>query len=113
MVKSYAKLGDFEVRDIVYLGGYKDTTESAKRLDVVKWETHSPMEVVNAKTGKKEISTRCCYSIGTLEWDDDERWWDFKSCGLRFLEDANTIVCRWLEEFAKQYARDNFGVEVE
>lgn len=37
-------------------------------------------------TGKKIISTRSCFSIGSLTWNEKEYGFEFESCGLRYLE---------------------------
>lgn len=37
-------------------------------------------------TGKKIISTRSCFSIGFLTWNEKECRFEFESCGLRYLE---------------------------
>ena len=36
--------------------------------------------------GKKIISTRSCFSIGSLVWNEKEYGFEFESCGLRYLE---------------------------
>lgn len=37
-------------------------------------------------TGKKIMSTRSCFSIGFLTWNEKEYRFEFESCGLRYLE---------------------------
>ena len=72
----------FQFRSPNYIDGHFDPY----RFDLVKWEEHEPMEVINVITNKKELSTRSCFSIGTLIFDPKDQDFEFKSCGLRYLE---------------------------
>ena len=49
-------------------------------------EEHEPIKVINVITNKKELSTRSCFSIGTLIFDPKDQDFEFQSCGLRYLE---------------------------
>ena len=88
---------DFEIRPTCFLDGPTDP----KRWDVVKWHDHGPVAVTDWNTGEKKISTRSCYSVASLKWDEKEGCWDFKSVGLRFLRDyvdgLNEFILKWTE----------------
>ena len=82
-VKEYTEVwNDFQIREPVYLLGNSKPYE----YDVVKWQEHNPIEVVDLRTGEKRISTRSCFTIATLTWDEKEPCFEFESCGLRYLE---------------------------
>ena len=88
---------NFEIRPTCFLDGHKDP----KRWDVVKWHAHDPITVTDWHTGEKKISTRSCYSVASLTWDEKEGCWDFASVGLRFLRDyvegLNEYILKWTE----------------
>ena len=71
----------FQFRPPVYLDGHFDS----HKFDLVKWVDHEPYEVIDLYSGKKKMSTRTCFSIGTLIWDQKEQDFEFESCGLRYL----------------------------
>lgn len=52
----------------------------------MKWEDPEPYGVIDVHTGKKIMSTRNCFSIGFLTWNEKEYGFEFESCGLRYLE---------------------------
>lgn len=72
----------FQFRAPVYVDGHFEPY----KFNLVKWEDHEPYEVFDFFTNEKKISTKSCFSIGTLEWDIREGWFGFKSCGTRYLE---------------------------
>lgn len=72
----------FQFRQPTYLDGHFEPHE----FDLVKWEEHEPYEVTDYITGKKRMSTRNCFTIGTLIWDEKECDFSFESCGLRYLK---------------------------
>lgn len=94
--KSYAKWNDFEFRPPTYLDGHFEPDV----YDLVKWEEHEPIEVIEWETGEKKLSTKHCFAIGSLIWDDKEPRFEFISCGLRYLE--NRID--GLEDFILKFA---------
>ena len=53
---------NFEIRPTAFLDGHIDQN----KFDVVKWYDHEPLEAINLKTGKRETSTRSCYSIAHI-----------------------------------------------
>ena len=87
---------DFEIRPTCYLDGHTDPN----RFDVVKWYTHEPWEVTDLKTGEKKISTRSCYSVAHIWWNEKESGWEFKSVWTRFLEEyvegLNEFILQWM-----------------
>ena len=59
-------------------------------------------EVTDFKTGEKKISTRSCYSVAHIWWNEKESGWEFKSVGARFLEDyvegLNEFILQWMDK---------------
>lgn len=86
---------NFEIRPTAFLDGHIDPT----KFDVVKWYDHEPWEAINLRTGKKETSTRSCYSIAHIYWDEKEPCWEFSSVGTRFLEDYEEGLCEFIREW--------------
>lgn len=82
---------DFEIRPTTFLDGHTDP----KRWDVVKWYDHDPWGVIEWETGKK-ISTRSCYSVAFLWWNEKEPCWEFESVGTRFLEKYEEGLCEFI-----------------
>lgn len=115
MLNIYSELGDYQIRDVCYLGG-KNSDPNPTRFDVVKFYDHEPYECIVIENGKslgKRTTTRSCYSIGFLKWDSEEGYWEFESVGLRYLEDSNTIVNNWILDWCKRYAKEHFKGEEE
>ena len=86
---------NFEIRPTAFLDGHIDQN----KFDVVKWYDHEPLEAINLKTGKRETSTRSCYSIAHIYWDEKEPCWEFSSVGTRFLEDYEEGLCEFIREW--------------
>lgn len=89
---------DFEIRPTIFLDGHNDP----KRWDVVKWvKRDKPREIFNLSTGKKEMSEKYCFSVASLEWNENEPCWEFRSVGPRFLEHYEEGLCefilKWME----------------
>lgn len=83
MIKVYTdEWNGFQFRAPSYLDGHFEQ----HRFDLIKWEEHEPYEVTDWYTGKKKMSTRCCFTVGTLIWNPKELGFEFESCGLRYLE---------------------------
>lgn len=106
-MRTYAKMGDYEIRDICNLN--KEPDENPTEFDVVLYYNHSPIECTDYRSGKKIITVRSCYSIGQLRWDEKEDTWDFESVGLRYLEDGNSLVNNWILDFCEKKAREFLG----
>ena len=86
------KFKEFEIRPTCYLDGHKDP----KNWDVVKWHDHAPIAVTDWHTGEKKVSTRSCYSVAFLTWDEKEQCWKFKSVGMRFLREYVDGLCEFI-----------------
>ncbi len=96
----------FQFRAPSYIDGHHNPYE----FDLVKYVETEPIEVIDLYDGKKKISTKHCFTIGSLKWDKEEGSFDFESCGLRYLEHridglekfildfCETMKCRLLEE---------------
>ena len=91
----------FQIRDCSYIG--EPPTDIPPTFDIVKWEQYDePTEVTNLRTGKKEIRTEYCYSVGRLVYDMKESCFDFESIGLRWLEEhPSEKVERWIMKWAE------------
>ena len=90
---------DFEIQPTTYLDGHHEP----RNFQVVKWYNHEPYEVTDWETDEKKMSTRSCYAIANIRWNEKEPCWEFKSYGLRFLENyeegLNKFILMWLEMF--------------
>ena len=91
------KFKDFEIRPVKSLDGVIDT----KRFELVKWYNHEPTPVTNMRTGEKGISTRSCFVVAWLEWNDKELGFELKSVGLRLVENwvdgLDQFIIKWCE----------------
>ena len=87
MIKAYTeRYKGFQIRDVPYVG--EPPTDIPPRFDVVKWQSYDPPE--------------CCYSVGYLEYNAKEPCFEFKSCGLRWLEahpdeDVENWIIKWCD----------------
>ena len=100
MAKEYTeRFKDFQIRDCVYLG--EPPADDKYKYDVVKWNKYDkPVEMTDLKTGKKKDVYESCYTVGTLIYNPKEPCFEFKSCGLRWLEafpdeEVNEWIIRW------------------
>ena len=88
---------DFEIRPVKSLDGVIDRN----RFELVKWYDHEPQGVTNLRTGKVENSTRSCFVVAWLEYDNKDGFWDFKSVGLRLVENwtdgLDQFIVKWCE----------------
>ena len=87
----------FQIRQPTYLDGHFEP----HKFDLVKWKEHEPIEVVDAYTGEKKMSTRSCFSIGLLTWDSKGETFGFESVGLRYLQ----YRINGLEEFILDFCK--------
>ena len=91
------KFKDFEIRPTTYLDGHIDP----KHWDVVKWYDHDPFESIDFVTLEKKTSTRSCFSVAHIWWNEKEPCWEFESVGTRFLieyvEGLCEFISKWLE----------------
>lgn len=90
--------GDFEFRKPVFVDG----RDCPNEYDLVKWVHTEPREVIDGRTGKKKISTKYCYSIGRLIWDEKEEYFEFRSQGMRFLEAYEDGLNQFILDFANR-----------
>ena len=88
---------DFEIRSVKSIDGVIDPN----RFELVKWYEHEPTPVRNMRTGEKMISTRSCFVVAWLEWNDKELDFDLKSVGLRLVENwvdgLDKFIIKWCE----------------
>lgn len=94
MVREYTeRYKGFQIRDVSYLG--EPPTDIPPTFDVVKWEScDTPIEAFEFK--------EYCYSVGHLEYNEREPCFEFKSCGLRWLEahpdeDVENWIIKWCD----------------
>lgn len=87
---------DFEIRQYKSLNGQTDPN----KLELVKWyKTDEPIEVTDGITGEKKIHDTFCYVVAFIDWNNRESCWEFRSVGLRFLDDYQEGLC----EFVRKY----------
>lgn len=96
--KSYDVWENFEFRPPTYLDGHFEPNI----YDLVKWNEHEPVEVIDWKTGTKKISTRNCFVIARLIWNKKECSLDFESCGLRYLEERVDGLEKFILDFSNK-----------
>ena len=91
------KFKDFEIRPVKSIDGVTDPN----RFELVKWCNHEPMPVTNMRTGEKSISTRSCFVVAWLEYDNKDEFWDIESVDLRLVENwvdgLDQFIIRWCE----------------
>ena len=87
----------FQFRSPTYLDGHFDPYE----FDLVKWREHEPYEVTDWQSGEKKLSTKYCFSIARLWWNDKEPCFEFESVGLRYLEYREDGLEEWLMKWCK------------
>lgn len=92
----------FQFRAPIYLDGYFEPY----KFNLVKWEDCEPHEVTDWDTGKKKMSTRYCFVVGTLLWNEKECAFDFESCGLRYLEYRINGLEKFILDFAEMMEKE-------
>lgn len=98
-VKTYGKMWcNFQFRAPTYIDGHIEPY----KFDLVKWSTHEPIEVYSITKGKNITTTQGCYSVGMLEWDAKDEYFEFRSCGMRYFE----AHVPGLENFIKDFAEE-------
>ena len=54
------------------------------------------------KYQKKDNSEKeYCFTIGTLSWNKENEWFEFTSCGLRYLQEREDGLEKWILAFCK------------
>ena len=85
------KFKDFEIRPVKSLDGVIDT----KRFELVKWYDHEPY------VHGENTSTRSCYVVAWLEWNDKEPCFELVSVGLRLVKNwvdgLDKFIIKWCE----------------
>ena len=85
------KFKDFEIRPVKSLDGVIDP----KRFELVKWYDHKPY------VHGENTSTRSCFVVAWLEYDNKDGFWDLKSVGLRLVENwvdgLDQFIIKWCE----------------
>lgn len=82
---------DFEIRPVKSLDGVIDP----KRFELVKWYDHEPY------VHGESTSTRSCFVVAWLEWNDKEPCFELVSVGLRLVknwaEGLDKFIIKWCE----------------
>lgn len=103
MVRVYTdEWNGFQFRAPTYLDGHFEPHE----FDLVKWVDCEPYKAIDLYTGKNKISTRYCFTIGTLTWDKKECGFDFESCGLRYLEHRIDGLEKFILDFCEMMEKE-------
>lgn len=100
----------FQFRSPTFFGSPPEKYKDCYIYDLVKWESHSPITVLDLNTGKKKISKESCFSIGTLIYNP-KKGWEFQSCGLRvftyYLDGLDEFVLRFSEKQLRKIKEEN------
>lgn len=94
----YKYWDDYSIGDVSYLDGHHDPNKYA----IEKWVDCEPHEATDWNTGKKVMIERYCYVIAELTWDEHEKWFEFSSVGMRYIEDRKD----GLEEFIISFVEE-------
>lgn len=82
---------DFEIRPVKSIDGVIDP----KRFELVKWYDHEPY------IHGESTSTRSCFVVAWLEWNDKEPCFELVSVGLRLVENwsdgLDKFIIKWCE----------------
>ena len=85
------KFKDFEIRPVKSLDGVIYT----KRFELVKWYDHEPY------VHGESTSTRNCFVVAWLEWNDKEPCFELTSVGLRLVKNwadgLDKFIIKWCE----------------
>lgn len=87
------RVNGVQIRDVIWI---KDPGKIPPKFDIVKWDT--------GDSGKE-----FCYSLAHLEWDPHEPCFDFKSIGLRWLEDPACMdpdVIKMIRDFCEKVGEE-------
>lgn len=103
IVRTYTEeWNGFQFREPCYL----DWHFEPHRFDLAKWEEHEPYEVTDFYTGEKKMSTRHCFTVGTLIWDEKNAVFDFQNCGLRYLEHRIDGLEKFILDFCEMMEKE-------
>ena len=107
MSKEYTDIyKGYQIRDCTYLN--EPPKDIPITFDVVRWKYRSkPVKVIDAETGKDKMVDKYCYSVAHIVYDEREDWFDFKSIGLRWLEEhPDKDVENWIVDWCKYKVRE-------
>lgn len=84
-------------------------------IAVVREVQCEPFTALSLDEGKYVTRTSYVYTIAHLKWNSKEPCWEFSSVGVRYLEDSDTELNKWLLDFCNKYGVNEDGelVEVE
>ena len=103
MTRVYTDIwNDFQFRAPTYVDGHFEP----HKFGLVKWVYHEPYEVIDWYTGEKRMSTKHCFSIGNLIWNEREPGWEFNSCGLRYLEERIDGLEKFILDFCDMMEKE-------
>lgn len=100
----------FQIRDVTYIG--LPPAGTPPTFDIVKWVKHDPpiKDVTVLRNGEvltEQTVDESCYSVGFLEWDRHEKWFSFRSVGLRWLEEKpSDAVIQMILDFAEKKGKE-------
>ena len=87
----------FEIKPTQFLDGHTDPNS----FDLIKWYNHKPMKVLSITQQKEIVTTRSCYSVATLRYNEKEPCWEIESVGMRLMEDwedgLDKYILKWCE----------------
>ena len=75
----------FEIRQCNFIGDPPTPDYHKWNFDIVQWSTDNTF----------------CWSIGHLEWNRKEEYFEFSSCGTRYLESREDGLEEWLLQWCK------------
>ena len=85
------KFKDFEIRPVKSL----DVVIDNKRFELVKWYDHEPY------MHGESTSTRSCFVVAWLKWNDKEPCFELTSVGLRlvknWVDELDQFIIKWCE----------------
>lgn len=107
------RVDGFQIRSVHYISKNKAEDDGTK-FDIIKWESHEPMEVYSANEKKHITTTESCYSVAFLEWDESEDCYNLQSVGMRLLESgltnaASEMILHFTEEQRQRMLRQKRG----
>ena len=82
------RFNDFEIRKPTFIGDPPSPDYYDYNFDVVKWSEYDGKEY--------------CFSIGTLRFDKHEGSFEFESVGLRYLEDREDGLEKYLLDWCEK-----------
>ena len=113
MIEYTERIEGFQIRDVSYFG--KPPVDAPPTFDIVKWfpekNPHVGTVLHQTENGKwiarEEMITEHCYSVGFLEWDAHELDFQFRSVGLRWLEEKPSeavvdMILKFCDEKGKE-----------